>query len=368
LGDGLSLQERALPVQPVRYTADLEQVEPAEELRIAGELAETMLDISRKTLADGGHGLRSVHAKSHALLKGRLEIEPGLPEVYAQGLFAGTGSHPVVLRFSSVPGDILPDSISTPRGLALKVLDVDGPHLPDADGKNVQDFVLVNAPAFSAPSPGAFLANLKLLAKTTDRVEPLKKAVSTVATGVERVIEAFGGQNPLLKTLGGELQNHPAGETYHSQTPLLWGDYVAKVSLAPRSENLRALAGRHVSVGGDPDGLRTAMLACFAGEGGEWEFRVQLCTDVSTMPIEDATTVWPGHESPHLRVGRIVVEPQEAWSPARATAIDDGLSFSPWHALVAHRPLGAINRARRVAYPRSARFRSEANGTPASAG
>lgn len=356
-----------MPVSPIPYRSDLEQTDAAEEARIAAELAETLLSISRKTLEDGGHGLRSVHAKSHALMRGRLEIEPGLPRDYAQGLFAGSGSHPVVLRFSSVPGDILPDSISTPRGLALKVLDVEGEHLPDAEGGSVQDFVLVNGPAFAAPTPAAFLANLKLLAKTTDRVEGLKQVAATIASGAERVIEAFGGQSGLLKTLGGEPQNHPAGETYYSQTPLLWGDYVAKVSVAPLSDNVRALAGRHVDIGDDKDGLRSAMLAFFAREGGEWAFRVQLCTDLGTMPIEDASKVWPANESPHLQVGRIIVEPQESWSAARSADIDDGLSFSPWHALAAHRPLGAVNRARRVAYPSSARFRSDANGRQASA-
>ena len=40
------------------------------------------------------------------------------------------------------------------------------------------------------------------------------------------------------------------------------------------------------------------------------------------------------------------------------------MSFSPWHGLAAHRPLGSVTRARRMAYPVSAGFRVERNGCP----
>ncbi len=342
---------------PIPFQPSFEQVEPEAEAKVAAELAETMLSISRKTYADGGHGLRSVHAKSHALLRGWIDILPDLPAAYAQGLFATPGRHAVVLRFSSVPGDILPDSISTPRGLAIKVLDVAGERLPSDEAADVQDFVLVNAPAFAAPSPKAFLANAKLLAATTDRVEGLKKVVATVTQATERVVEAFGGESALLKTLGGEPQTHPAGETYHSQTPLLWGEYFAKVSVAPASDRLRALTGQRVAVGDDPDGLRHALVELFATHGGEWDLRAQLSTDQDAMPVEDASAVWPEENSPHVPVARITVDAQDAWTPARSGEIDDRMAFSPWHCLAAHRPLGAVNRARRVAYPRSAAFR-----------
>jgi len=45
----------------------------------------------------------------------------------------------------------------------------------------------------------------------------------------------------------------------------------------------------------------------------------------------------------------------------RRAAIDDGLAFSPWHGVVAHRPLGSVMRARRVAYNVMAKFRAHHN-------
>ncbi len=51
---------------------------------------------------------------------------PGLPPEFAQGLLAKAGAYPAVLRTSTNPCDILDDSVSTPRGLAVKVSGVEG--------------------------------------------------------------------------------------------------------------------------------------------------------------------------------------------------------------------------------------------------
>jgi hypothetical protein len=62
-----------------------------------------------------------------------------------------------------------------------------------------------------------------------------------------------------------------------------------------------------------------------------------------------------------VAVARIVAPPQPGWSEARSKTIDDGFSFSPWHGLAAHRPLGSINRLRKRAYEMSRQFRSRQN-------
>ena len=105
-------------------------------------------------------------------------------------------------------------------------------------------------------------------------------------------------------------------------------------------------------------------MAHFAQHGGEWEVRVQLATDPQKMPIEDATILWPEEESPYVTVGHLRAEPQVGWSRALSGLIDDGMAFSPWHGLAAHRPLGAIMRARKPAYEMSAGFRAEFNRCP----
>jgi hypothetical protein len=82
------------------------------------------------------------------------------------------------------------------------------------------------------------------------------------------------------------------------------------------------------------------------------------------MPIEDSSVPWPQVASPYLPVARIMVPRQLAWSEARSKAIDDGMSFSPWHGIAAHRPIGSIMRVRKLAYEMSAKFRADRNGQP----
>ncbi|WP_321163367.1 MULTISPECIES: hypothetical protein [unclassified Sphingomonas] len=140
---------------PVRYSPDVEDVKPDEAETIT-KLNETFDKILETTAEDYGHAVRSVHAKAHGFLDGVLVVHDRLSPELAQGLFATPGEHKVVMRFSTNAGDILPDTISLPRGLALKVMDVDGERLPGADGQT-QDFVMVNGPVFQNKTAAQFL-------------------------------------------------------------------------------------------------------------------------------------------------------------------------------------------------------------------
>ena len=146
--------------------------------------------------------------------------------------------------------------------------------------------------------------------------------------------------------------------------PVLYGRNFGKVSVAPVSPELTALTGRKVEVSGRPNALRDEVREFFEKHGGTWEIRVQLCTDLDAMPVEDASVIWPEDQSPYVAVAHITVKPQPSWSEARAAVGDDQLAFSPWHALAAHRPLGGIMRSRRDAYPELSGLRSRINGCP----
>ena len=323
-----------------------------------------MRGILETTWQDYGHSVRSVHAKSHGLLQGELRVVDGLPDTLAQGMFARPGTYPVVLRISTNPGDILDDAVSSPRGLAKKIIGVPGERLPGSEGDATQDFVMVNGPAFVAPNAQGFNRSLKLLAATTDTGQAWKKAFSAALRVAVSALSAAGADGSSLKALGGHPLTHPLGETFYTQTPFRYGDYVAKLSVAPVSPNLLALKDKPVKLGGKPNGLREAIIDFFAMNGAEWELRVQLRTNPDSMPVEDATVAWPEDESPYLAVARITVPRQPAWNEERAQQVDDAMSFSPWHGISAHRPLGSINRARKEAYAMSAGFRAAHNRCP----
>jgi hypothetical protein len=125
-----------------------------------------------------------------------------------------------------------------------------------------------------------------------------------------------------------------------------------------------ALTDAPLDLNHDPDALRHAVKAFFATKGGAWDLRVQLCTNLEEMPVEDASKAWDEAKSAYVTVARLDVPEQESWSETLRQAVDDGMAFSPWNGLAAHQPLGSIMRARRLAYPASANFRLEKNGCP----
>ena len=347
---------------PVRFSPSVERPD-GDEAKTTQALIATLRYINEKTFADGGHAIRSVHAKTHGILQGYLEVDTGLPGDLAQGLFAKPGRYPVVMRFSTIPGDILDDSVSTPRALAIKVIGVEGERLEGSEGDVTQDFVLNNGPAFGAPNPKRFLARLRLLARTTNRAQRLKKILSAVMRQVQKVIVVITGRpNSTVATLGGHPETHILGDTFYSQAPLRFDDFIAKISVAPKSPELRALTRSPLNVNGVPNGLREAVLDFFKKNGGVWEVRAQLCTDLEHMPIENAAVVWSEEVSPYQRIARITVKPQLAWSEVRSSVVDDDMSFTPWHGLAAHRPLGGIMRVRKAAYEAAKKFRAERNG------
>jgi hypothetical protein len=265
------------------------------------------------------------------------------------------------MRFSTIPGDLLDDKVSTPRGVAIKVIGVEGERLEDSEGARTQDFVMVNGPRFSARDGKAFLRSLKLIVPTTDKAEGSKEVLSAVLRGTEKLIEAFGGKSGTLRALGGEPPNNILGETFWAQLPLRYGDYIARFQLVPVSDDLVALTGKPIDLRGSEDALRDAVVEHFRTQGGTWELRAQLCDNLYDMPIDDPTAEWSEEHSPFIAVARLVARPQTGWSPARSAVVDDGMGFSPWHGLQAHRPLGAIMRMRKLAYATSQRFRSERN-------
>src|SRR6266481_166177 len=201
------------------------------------------------------------------------------------------------------------------------------------------------------------------LRSVPDKAQWFKKILSAAMRQVQKAIVVVTGHpNTTVATLGGQPETHILGETFYSQAPLRFDDFIAKISVAPKSPELKALAQASLNVNGVPNGLREAVLDFFGKNGGVWEVRAQLCTDLEHMPIENAAVVWSEEVSPYQRIARITVKPQLAWSEVRSSVVDDGMSFTPWHGLAAHRPLGGIMRVRKAAYEAAKKFRAERNG------
>lgn len=341
------------------YSDTLETPAPDEEKTFA-ELSHVMQHITR-TMADRyRHAYRPVHAKSHGVIKATLDVLPDLPPELAQGLFAKPGSYETILRFSTNPGDLLADNVSSPRGLAIKVLGVEGERVPGSTG-NSQDFVCVNGDVFGAPDPKEFLKQLQALDKTLELPEGVKHAISATARAVNETLRSVNVQVMALDQIGHPATN-PLGETYTTVAPLRYGRHVAKLAFAPGGERIKAVIGEKVDLSEGYNPLRDCIREFFANGPAIWEVKAQLALDdAERFPIEKADVRWPTEASPWVTVGHITAHQQESYSDARQVYVDERMNFRPWNALAAHRPLGGIMRSRLRAYQEAQAFRAQRN-------
>ncbi len=341
---------------PLPYSDNVETIPPGESDDIQRVVAamEMLLALS---LAKSGQFNPDVHVKTHGYAKGEFRVQPNLPDELAQGLFEHGGIYQAQVRFSNSANHVLPDAIPDGRGLAIKVLEITGDLiLPDNQQESTQDFVMINHPVFFARNVEDFLRLEQVL------VEAEGKTFATLQGAL-----TGGDWNPWhwhwremlnVARIAGQFPAHPASQTYFSMAPIRYGNYVAKYRVKPvgdRHESYLELVQR---LGTQADALRLVLEETLRTQQVAFEFQVQLRTFERTMPIEDATIEWPENESPYRTVAFLVLPRQEIDLLRHQTEYQN-LAFNVWHALAAHRPLGGINRARRLAYQVSSAWRRQ---------
>jgi hypothetical protein len=339
------------------YDDSVEQIPPEEKQTI-----QAILDsIGRTNLSSfkkHHHGIRQQHAKAQGFLKGELTVYGDLPEHLRQGMFAAPRSYPIIVRLSTALGDIRGDRIRVPRGMAIKVLGVDGLKALPEDTSANQDFLLVNHKTYFSNAAAYFWLQRSF------ELQPflpdiLLRGAGLAARGFKRLCDAIGIATPMAFQGIAEAGNSLLGDTFHSEAAIRFGAYIARIRAVPLSEPLRQLTGTPAH--SDDNVLLNSVVAFFRNNDAEYELQAQLCTDLRRMPVEDASIEWPEDISPPRPVARISLPRQEADSPERRAYSDDVLSFNPWHCLAAHRPLGSIMRLRKEAYRLSSTFRHEKN-------
>jgi hypothetical protein len=315
-----------------------ETVAPDEEERFAG-LAERLAARQKAAL---GAPKRALHAKSHAALRARFRVLADLPEHARQGLFAEPRERRAYVRLSNGSGALQPDRAPDLRGFALKVLDVDGPKvLGDA---RTQDWLMIDTPTVPFRSPDEFVA---FVTAATPPDGGIGRVVG--ALGLFRTIGLLAGLAKAAKGRPRSILDRP----FYSAAAVAFGSYAARYAVFPVHR-----AGQEAGAPADADYLRDRTATRVAKTPLEYELRAQFFTGPET-PIEDSRVNWP---SPFVPLARIAIDAQDPAGEAgrRLHSFVESLSFDPWHALVAHRPLGAVMRARKHAYYASIRARDAA--------
>ena len=113
--------------------------------------------------------------------------------------------------------------------------------------------------------------------------------------------------------------------------------------------------------GNSPDYLREALVRTLALRGAVFLFQVQLFKDDDSTPIDDPTVEWP-EDAAAIPDGRLDLDPQADLRHPAQMAFGENLSFTPWHAIPAHEPLGEINKVRKDVYSKLSELRHRLNG------
>jgi hypothetical protein len=288
-----------------------------------------------------GSGRRDAHPKAHGCVTAKFIVDASRLVKEAQvGVFSKPRTFDAWIRFSnaaSTPGsDTMPDV----RGMAIKLMGVEGKKLLAHErGAKTQDFILMSHEVFFARNPEELLMIVRLVDD-----DP----------AVESRRAEFAQQLAILEASQKSAIKNPLAGTYWSTVPFRLGPHSMKYRTVcsvpvPEPANLSSA-----------DFMQVAMKAHLDHKEARFVFYVQLHQDEATTPIEDPTVPW---RTEFIPVATIIIPPQDFTSNARKEFCEN-LSFTPWHSLTEHEPLGAINRARRSIYEAVSAERHKFNNVP----
>ncbi|KXF55413.1 catalase [Rhodococcus sp. SC4] len=356
----------------VRYTPDIEAGEPAFEKNLETVAAATERYVADSVTAEGtGRAVRDAHAKGYGLVRGEVEVLGGLPDEYAQGIYATPGKHDALIRFSNGSPHAGPDaSLGTAMGLGLKMFDVEGPTLlEDEPDTGTFDYLTINMPIFfcNTVEHYLFIQDLFLRAPAyfAEGRPGAHRFYHDFVTGKGTLAPDQWAWDEFLAYLSFR-QIPPVNvllSSYWTMGAVRHGDYVAKVRIAPDPASADDVAQRSIDPTSAQEVFRPALVAELRDRPCTFDIQVQLCADLERMPVEDLTVQWPMALSPCVTVAKLRI-PQQDISGDDNLERMDGLSFTPWRVTAEHRPLGNIMRARKEVYRRSSMTRHTLNQQP----
>lgn len=319
----------------------LETISP-DEGKLSEDLLRMLTLMLRKEYPKGKTVLRDAHPKSHGLVKAEFTV-PNLSPELKVGMFAKPGTYKAYIRFSN-GAKPQADKIGDIRGVGIKVFGIEGEQCLDGE-KNTQDFLLINSPVLPAGNPKDYF-NLFTSAMSGN---PLKY---------------FFSWNPLEWKLGDLLILHdirsmkvpsPLSIKYYSTTPYTWGEGAVKYAIFPTGDYLK-----QVKDDSSENYLRERMEMDLSEKDATFDFYMQK-GDLNVHPIENASALWDETRAPFQKLASIRI-PRQKFNTPEMDTLAENLSFDPWHSLLAHKPLGGINRMRKVAYFGITKYRHEKNG------
>ena len=341
----------------VAYHLQSHAVVTTEEVISANEAAQTQMAVKNVEgvveVLKTSYAARFAHAKGHACVKAYVDVNQDIDEKFQYGVFRKAGMrYQSWIRFSNSNSNMAnaDDRAKDARGMAIKLLNVSESlnSQKNLNGGLTQEFVAHNAPAFFVASVDEFN---QFLASKGD----LKYFIQGYNPFKWRLRELW-----LLVTAFAPPPRSPLWTQYFSNTAYKLGPHNIKFMMQS-CETPKNIAAEKTD---DPDFLKNNLAKELAAGEACMQLLVQLQDVDKKMPIEDPTILWKESDSPFLPVAKISILKQ-TFDTLEQQQFCENLSFSPWNALEEHRPIGALNRARKWAYAASANYRHRENKTEA---
>jgi len=309
---------------------------PEAEQQHFRQLAATIVDVQRENQQSSGasSARRTFHAKIVVGVEdAELAVADDLAAELSAGHFTPGARLPVTVRLSNASGTVRSDSLPDLRGAALKLA------LP---GGGEHDLLMTSYPVSHARNADQFVAVARIGAGPRAEVQA-------------RLLAEFGPAEAARIADNLRHANRPSAslalESYWSRGAVLWGD------AGPVRFRLSLLEASSPSGDVTPsDALEAEFAGRLRDSPVRFALHVQRFVSEELTPIEDGAVEWRERDSPWLPVATLTIPAQDILGEDGRAARDrvDGLAFNPWYAPDEFRPLGNLNRARRVVYPASA--------------
>lgn len=299
--------------------------------------------VKARKAAKAAHFDRAFHAKPLlAATNAEIAFVADLPDELTTGFAKPAARYPMTVRISNAANRPQPDFAPDLRGIAIRI---------DA-GESRHDLLATNFPVSHARDARQFVMF----------------AVATAGGGLSRLFGLIGlvfSVGPfetirMMRNIAQGRKHRPASvalETYWSRGAMSWGDLAVRYLIRPAPDAPPAPAPSRT----DPEYLSREAAERLKREPIVFEFCIQRFVDEGKTSIEDTSRRWRETDAPPEVVAYLTIPEQDVNAAlARAVAREVAeLAFNPWNTTDSFRPLGNLNRARKVAYDASAAHRHQ---------
>src|SRR5215470_6058047 len=241
----------------VRYTPEIEKLDPDLDHLLDQIVGFWEKKVRESPVAEGsGRAVRGAHAKTFGVARAEVQILRSVPPAYAQGIYAAPGRHDALIRYSSASNHLGADAtLGGVLGCAMKIFDVPGAKLVEDEADSTTfDLVLKNLPVFVVNTAKHYLVLQEIgnnvpqyLARGRSGFHELLTDFVTGKGTFEQSDCAWDELFAFVKASQTPVRN-PLLSTFWSMAAVRHGNHVAKIRLAPATDNTTRVIHRELDL------------------------------------------------------------------------------------------------------------------------